>query len=66
MIENAVRAELAQQGPHRKELETEHKKKFGFEPNLRATNEEVSNVMDNKTADGTLHLKIPGMRKRDK
>jgi len=53
MIENAVKAELAAQGPHRRELELEHKKKYGEEPSYRATNEEVANVMDNKTADGT-------------
>jgi hypothetical protein len=52
MIENAVKAELAAQGSHRRELELEHKKKYGEEPSYRATNEEVANVMDNKTADG--------------
>lgn len=53
MIENAVKAELAAQGPHRRELEKEHAKKYGEEPSYRATNEEVANVMDNKTADGS-------------
>lgn len=52
MIENAVKAELSAQGPHRRELETEHKKKYGVDANMRATNEEVANLMDNKTADG--------------
>ena len=66
MVENAVRAELARQGEHRAELDGEHRKKYGFEPHGRATNEEVANVMDNKTADGTHTLRIPGMKKRDK
>lgn len=52
MIKNAVDKELAKQGPHRGELEREHVKKYGEEPSYRATNEEVANVMDNKTADG--------------
>jgi hypothetical protein len=52
MIENAVKAELAAQGPHRSELEREHRKKYGEDPSYRATNEEVARVMDNKTADG--------------
>ena len=53
MIENAVKKELAAQGEHRRELELEHLKKYGEEPSYRATNEEVANVMDNKTADGS-------------
>lgn len=53
MVENAVRAELAAQGKHRAELEKDHKKKFGLAPDMRATNEEIANVMDNKTADGS-------------
>jgi len=52
MIENAVRAELAAQGEHRGELEAEHRKKYGVAPDMRATNDEIANVMDNKTADG--------------
>jgi len=58
MVENAVREELKRQGEHRGELEREHEKKYGEKPHLRATNDEVANVMDNKTADGknTLHL----------
>lgn len=52
MVENAVRAELKAQGAHRQELDREHKKKFGVEPDMRATTEEVANVMDNKRADG--------------
>lgn len=66
VIERVVKAELASQGQHRKELEQEHEKKYGITPHALATNEEVANVMDNKSADGTLRLKIPGMRKRDK
>lgn len=59
MIENAVMAELAAQGPHRRELEKEHGKKYGVEPDLRATNEEVANLMDNKTADGQQKIVPP-------
>ena len=66
MVENAVRAELARQGEHRGELDGEHRKKYGVEPHPRATNEEVANVMDNKTADGSMPMRVPGMRKRDK
>lgn len=52
MINNAVDKELAAQGPHRFELEGEHRKKYGVDPSYRATTEEVANLMDNKTADG--------------
>lgn len=52
MVENAVKAELAAQGKHRDELEREHKKKYGEAPDMRATNDEIANVMDNKTPDG--------------
>ena len=53
MVENAVREELKRQGEHRAELEREHVKKYGEAPHMRATNDEIANVMDNKTADGT-------------
>ena len=66
VIAAAVKEQLAEQGSHRKELETEHQKKYGTSPHNLATNEEVANVMDNKSADGTLHLRIPGMLKRRK
>lgn len=52
MVENAVRAEIAAQGQHRGELEREHAKKYGEAADLRATNDEIANVMDNKTPDG--------------
>lgn len=64
VIELAVKEQLAQQGPHRRELEREHKKKYGIDTHNLATNEEVANVMDNKTADGSSRMVIPGMRKR--
>lgn len=62
MVENAVRAELAQQEKEgRDKLDKEHVEKYGFAPPPRATTEAVANIMDNKTADGrqtrpTLHL----------
>lgn len=53
MVENAVRAELAQQEKEgRDKLDAEHKEKYGFEPHPRATTEQVSNIMDNKTLNG--------------
>ncbi len=66
VIERAVREELAKQGPHRGELEADHREKFGTMPHALATNEEVANVMDGKTADGSMPMKIPGMVKRKK
>ena len=63
MVENAVRKELEEQAKAgRAELDAEHKKKYGFEPPGRATNEQVANIMDNKLLDGqgkrpTLHAK---------
>jgi len=59
MVENAVREELRRQGEHRGELESEHKKKYGVAPDMRATNEEIANVMDNRTADGSRTLHLP-------
>lgn len=62
MVENAVKAELAQQEKEgRAKLDAEHKKKYGFEPPVRASTEQVANIMDNKLLDGqarrpTLHL----------
>jgi hypothetical protein len=64
VIERAVKEQLAAQGPHRRELETEHRKKYGVDAHNLATNTEVANVMDNKTADGNTPMRIPGMRKR--
>ncbi len=63
VIENAVKAQLAEQGQHRRELETEHKKKFGTDPHNLATNEEVANVMDNKTADGKVPMSVAHLPK---
>lgn len=59
MIKSAVGQELSAQGPHRRELEKEHEKKYGVEPSYRATNEEVANLMDNKTADGQQKITPP-------
>lgn len=53
MVENAVRAELAKQGPDRERLDREHRQKFGVDPHNQATNAEVANVIDNKLADGS-------------
>lgn len=64
VIELAVKEQLKEQGPHRRELETEHKKKFGVETHNLASNAEVANVMDNKTADGSMPMRVPGMRRR--
>lgn len=63
MVENAVKAELARQGSHRKELENDHKKKYGVEADMRATNEEIANLMDNKSADGKAPFKLPSVHK---
>jgi hypothetical protein len=63
VIERAVKEELAKQGPHRKELETEHEKKFGVVPHNLAPNEEVANVMDNKTVDGKTKMHVAGLPK---
>jgi hypothetical protein len=52
MVENAVRNMLAEQGPERAELDREHRKKYGEDPNSQATNKEVAEVMDNRRADG--------------
>ncbi len=38
-------------------------KKYGEAPNMRATNEEIANVMDNKTADGSRTLHLPKRHK---
>jgi hypothetical protein len=59
MIENAVKAELAAQGSDRDKLDAEHRKKYGEDPHTLATTAEVSNVMDNKTADGEGKIKPP-------
>ncbi len=59
VVENAAREAIASQGAHRRELETEHKKKFGTAPHGLAPNDEVANVMDNKTADGKSTMKLP-------
>ena len=56
VVENAARAAIAEQGQHRPELDREYQKKFGVAPHGMAPNEEVANVMDNKTPDGTLKL----------
>lgn len=66
VIAAAVKSQLAAQGPHRKEMDREHKAKFGIEPHPLATNEEVTNVMEGKTADGSMPMNIPGMLKRRK
>ena len=63
VIAAAVKAQLAEQGPHRRELETEHKKKYGTEPHPLAPNAEVANVMDNKTADGATPMRVAGLPK---
>ena len=52
IVEAAVRAELARQGPDRERLDDEHRKKFGDDPHGLATNAEVENVMSNRTPDG--------------
>lgn len=52
VIERAVKEELARQGSDRQILDAEHRKKFGEDPHTLATNDEVANLMDNKTADG--------------
>ena len=64
LVEKAVREELKRQGEHRRELEDEHKKKYGVAPDMRATNDEIANVMDNKTADGSRTLHVKGVHKR--
>jgi len=52
IVEAAVRAQLAAQGPDRDKLDDEHRKKFGTDPHNLATNAEVENVMSNRTPDG--------------
>ena len=70
MVENAVRAEMERQEKEgRGEMDAEHKKKYGFEPPPRATNEQVANIMDNKLLNGeakrpTLHAKSKHFSRR--
>ena len=59
MVDNAVRAALAAQGSDRDKLDAEHRKKYGEDPHTLATTAEVSNVMDNKTADGDGRIAPP-------
>lgn len=59
IVEAAVRAELARQGPDRDKLDDEHRKKFGEDPHGLATNAEVENVMSNRTPDGRGTIKPP-------
>lgn len=59
VIERAVKEELSRQGKVREEIDREHRKKFGSDPHNLATNEEVSNVMDNRTADGAGKITPP-------
>lgn len=66
VVEMAVKAQLKEQGPHRGELVGEHEKKYGTTPHTLATNDEVANVMDNKTTDGNTRIYVPGQLKRRK
>lgn len=59
IVEAAVRAELARQGPDRDKLDDEHRKKFGQDPHGLATNAEVENVMSNRTPDGKGRITPP-------
>jgi len=59
IVEAAVRAELALQGPDRDKLDDEHRKKFGEDPHGLATNAEVENVMSNRTPDGRGRIMPP-------
>ncbi len=63
VIAAAVKSQLAAQGPHRKQMDAEHKAKFGIDPHPLATNEEVQNVMDGKTADGSMPMNVAGLPK---
>lgn len=58
-IERAVKEALAQQGSDRVLLDAEHREKYGEDPHHLATNTEVANVMDNKTADGLGKVRPP-------
>jgi hypothetical protein len=59
MVENAVKAMLKEQGPDRALLDAEHRKKYGEDPHAQATNKEVSEVIDNRRADGDGKLTPP-------
>lgn len=59
MIDNAVRQALAEQGSDRDKLDAEHRRKYGEDAHVLATNAEVANVMDNKTPDGSGKIKPP-------